>query len=924
MASVAPQILAALAAASSPVAETRHQGEMQLQQLKANPTQYFSSCAEIFVSPQADLRGRQLVGFQLKNSLGDPACAQNTHLQTAVCEHAIVDPQRIIRNVAGSIISVAVREGLWPVDAVVRQLGTIITQRSTDLNAVHGAIRTLSYIVDDAVTLLDAAQLTRPVLLAALPYLTSTTFGTTGADAVEIRVKAFEIVGPILELAGMDFNSDTHRSLQGSVLSVVQACFDNLSAPLSQAIATLSIRCIVLSLTFYQEIDDNLFRQIGQLMYQATVSGSGGAAASADAENLRIEATEFWRAILHFPHFAELAQPTVLEIIPVLIQAIVYSDMEIGMLQASTADWQVPDKMDAIRPRHYTDHNARNSGGENAGENGGEDEDDGNDDEEVEEWNLRRVSALTLDDISQYYGDVVLLPVLQSVEAMVQAGASDWRKPEAGVVALGAFCEGCYESLTPFLPDICEMLLKLLEAPETHFLVVSTTLWTCTQLAAYYLANPPMLERLTRCILGKMENPSKMVQGSAVEALRDVLRKADEGQMDAAAPAIVNSIATCFGAYQLKNRVLLFEAVQTVCECIGEAVRNGEGLVGVLLAPLGRLWAETPNDSPLLWSLFDCMGTVSATLGAAMQPMAADMFNRAFGLLREQMQLRVAAAQAGDVLPDEEFIVTSAVLLSGLFDAMGSGMEPLLAQNEPTFTQLMLTMMSDASANVRQNGFCIASDVARTCPMHVQKVMPQFCDLAIQNVRMADESSMSVVSNVAWSLCNLLEHQVDGAGASTLQSMPAMAQLFALLVGVLSKTNITSDLRNMAENVSLCLGVMLYVDADVESKSGCSVEQFAGVFCRYVRNIRDSTSLLEASTNGFLMAVQSNPNIALNNLIVFCDLACSVAVEGVETGRMIRDLLGNASRVNSNTWRQALATCTEQTRKTLYERYGFQ
>ncbi|GET92748.1 hypothetical protein, conserved [Leishmania tarentolae] len=919
MTSIASQILAALAAASSPAAETRHAGELQLQQLKSNATAYFSSCAEIFVSQQADLRGRQLVGFQLKNSLADPVCAQNAQLQSAVCEHAVADPQRIIRNVAGSIISVAVREGLWPAEPVVRQLGTILTQRSNELGAVHGAIRTLSYIVDDAMPLLDAAGLTKPVLLAALPYLTSAAFGTAGVDALEIRVKALEIVALILEHAGMDFESNSYKSLQGGIISVVQACFENLKAPLSQTIATQCIRCITLSLTFYQEIDDDLFGKIGQLMYQATTAGNGASPANAEEESLRIEATEFWRAILHFPHFAEVAQSTVVQIIPVIIRSMIYSEMEIGMLQASAEDWQVPDKIDSIRPRHYTELNKAASDGCNDGE-----EDDGDDDEEVEEWNLRRVSALTLDDLSQYYGDLLLMPVLSCIEGMIRSEPAGWRQQEAGVLAIGAFCEGCYDSLAQFLPDICPMLLQLLEAADTHFLVVSISLWSCTRLGSYFLSNHSLMERLMACILRKMENPSKMVQGAAVEALRSILEMAEEGQVDAAAPAIVRSIATCFGAYQLKNRVLLLEAVQSVCQTLGSAVRGSEELISTLLGPLGQLWSQTPNDSPLLWSLFDCMATVCATLGPAMQPMSGEIFNRSFSLLREHLQQRHAALQVGDTPPDEEFTVTSSILLSGLFDAMGSGLEPLVAQNEPVFMQLTLSMLSDASPHIRQNGFCLASDVARTCPMHLQQVLPQFCDLAVQNVTMADESCYGVVSNVAWAVCNLLEHEVDGTGAPTMQGSPAMPQLFAFFTKLLGQTNITSDMRNMAENVSLCLGVMLYVDAEVESKAGCSVELFAGVFCRFVRNVRESTSLLEAGTKGFLMAVQQKPSAVVNNLVLFCDLGCSVAVEGVEASRMIRDLLSHASRANPDVWRQALAACTEPTRKKLYERYGFQ
>lgn len=93
----------------------RQQGEAALLQLRQNESAYFSTCATILVSPDAKLFGRQLVGYQLKNNLANPACSSNPTLQNAVCERAVCDPQKCIRSVACSIISLAVRDNLWPV-----------------------------------------------------------------------------------------------------------------------------------------------------------------------------------------------------------------------------------------------------------------------------------------------------------------------------------------------------------------------------------------------------------------------------------------------------------------------------------------------------------------------------------------------------------------------------------------------------------------------------------------------------------------------------------------------------------------------------------------------------------------------------------------------------------------------------------------
>lgn len=229
-----------------------------------------------------------------------------------------------------------------------------------------------------------------------------------------------------LEHAGSDFKSFTYLGLQQDILDIIQACFANLQTPLNNTIVAKSVGSLVLALAFHTQISDELFQQMLQLMFAALSNPR-----QSGDEQLHIEATLFWANVLHFPRFAQLAQPMIVNVIPLLVHAMVYSDMEMGMLQANANDYSVPDKIDDIRPRHYqartqsTSTSANNSAdraqggnndtntnntatGNNVGSHNGDasdnddnnDDDNDDDDEEVEEWNLRRVSARTLDEIS--------------------------------------------------------------------------------------------------------------------------------------------------------------------------------------------------------------------------------------------------------------------------------------------------------------------------------------------------------------------------------------------------------------------------------------------------------------------------------------------------------------------------------------------
>lgn len=903
--SLTASIMAALEASASPNQAIRQQGEAQLQQHKQSAGAFYAACADILIAPTAAMYGRQLAGFQIKNNMSDPNCAVNPQMQSAVCGAALLDPEGNIRKVASSIVSLAVRENVWPAESVVPNLCQILTQRQTELPAVHGAMRALSQVVDDCVLLLEVRNMIPPLVQAVQPYLTATHLGTD-PNALEIRVKAFDVMATILERAGMDFECIAHHSMRGCILPLIEDFFSNLSSPPSERIATKSVLCLVLSLTFHEVITDELFNRILQLMYQATTSPVTGA-----DEQLRIEATEFWRAILHFPRFTELAAPAMPTLIPVLIQAMVYSAMEMGMLQGSAQDWSTPDKLDDIRPRHYQ-----------ARVHATNDEDGEDDDEEVEEWNLRRVSALSLDSISEFYGERVLLPVLGVVDGMMQPDQS-WKQQEAAILALGAICDGCFHSLTPYLPDISSRLLQLLENAGTHFLVVNTVLWTGTQIGRYFANEPANLQRFMTGVLNKMQSPSKLTQEAASAALETMVELCEDGQLNSMAGTIVECVAQCLRGYQLKNRVLLFEVLETICSTLGAALRDSPAAVEALMAPLAEIWTSTPNDSPLLFSFFRCMGSVCCALGPTMQSMAKTIFDRGYGMLSYHVQLRSAAVRAKEDPPEPEFLITSADLLSGLFDAMGSSLEPLVTAQQPTFMNVVLAMLIDESPEIRQSGFSLVGDVAKACPTHVQANLQPFCEAVLRNLDELNEFTYSVISNVAWSVCNLLENQMDINNLPTIgRAGNLAAQMFAHFAKIFCCSGVDADMRNMEENIALCLGMLLYHDPDVEATSGCGVAVISRRFCEYVRNIKELQQK-DMAVNGYLIAVQrAGPHVVLEHLTFFFDLAASLTTAGPDTQRTIKEILQQAKLAGGVQWHEKFSGYNEQMRNRLYQVYG--
>lgn len=902
--SLGPQVLAALEAAFNPNPEVRLSGQNQLNQYKsASPDPYFRACVEILISPSCSLVGRQLAGFELKNNLAHPACGQNSDIISGILQSGVVDEQRRIRKVSSSIVSLAVREALWPVQSVIPHLCSMLTKQGTSLAPVHGAMLAVSKIVDDCVVLLDVQQVTGVVVDSVVPYLTAAKWGLT-EEAVDVRLKALDTILIVLEQAGMDFDGFSFHATKATVLPIIEACFANLENPISTKIAAKCISCIVFSLAHQDQISDVLFARMVELMVKATLHE--GAA----EEDLQIAAVQFWSAVLHFPKFAQRAAEAIHQIIPTLIKSMVYSEMEIGMLTAGASDWQQEDKEEEIRPRHFQSKVQST--------NDEDDEDAG--DEEVEEWNLRRVSARTLDDISAYFGEPILAPTLNIISQWIDSSAStaDWKYLEAAVLAFGAITEGCLHAMGPFLPTISSHLLGHLANQSTHFLVICTVLWCCEQIVEYMISTPETLDALVKAVLARMQSPSKKVQESATSTLQVLISECDVNALEPYAASITETCAKCLSAYQLKNRLLLLETIGPFCEKMGPILMETGTCVGDLLEPLGAIWVGTRNDSVALFSLFECMSSVCGSLGSVLAPeMVQAIFDRAFLQMQEQMKRRDEDEDAA------EYVVTAADLISGLLDGLGSSLEPYLSRCQNEFLQLVMAMVRDESnSSVRQSGFCLCGDMSKAFPTYIQAILPLYVEALLLNFSSVTESTYRVLSNAAWSLCNLLENEVMINDLPLLSGSSYINSIFAAMAKIFVETDLTVDMRNMAENVALALGLMICMDPEVLNRSGCPVTYISKRFCEYARNMKQELPQKTQALNGYIRAMLSAPHGAADHVFVVIDLACAMYSEPPDTLAGMAQLLQAVAQSCPDKWKAALQSCRAQQKTTLHQVYG--
>lgn len=163
--------------------------------------------------------------------------------------------------------------------------------------------------------------------------------------------------------------------------------------------------------------------------------------------NVALDACEFWLTLAEQPICKEVLAPHLPRLIPILMQTMKYSDLDIALLKGDIEeDEMVPDREEDIRPRFHSSKihtQSRMDDGDNNHQECDESDDDYDENDihkSNSDWNLRKCSAATLDLLASVFHDDLLpsvLPILR--ETLFH---QEWQIKEAAVLALGAIAEG--------------------------------------------------------------------------------------------------------------------------------------------------------------------------------------------------------------------------------------------------------------------------------------------------------------------------------------------------------------------------------------------------------------------------------------------------------------------------------------------------
>ena len=804
---------------------------------------------------------RQTAGLLLKNNLKTgwetTAAEYRAFIQRALLP-ALGHASKLIRQTAGTCVSMAARAAGpagWPdlYPALARCV------ESGDANHVDGALDAIYKTCEELNGRLDVdvpglqegspAGLLIPRLLTLMANPDSATIRRRALGAINLMVPCWP---------------ESHAKLMDTYLQgLFQLALDQDNGVRKHVCSGI----VGLLYRAPEKLTPNM-REVITYMIDRTNDGD---------EDVALESCEFWAAFCE----ADLERDTVEtlreftpKLIPMLLTNMAYAEDDEEVLQAEDDEINRgrEDSDKDIKPsfRGTKDKGGGlgdGGGGNGGGGGGGGDDDDeygADDDDEASQWNLRKSSANGLDVMSNVFGDELLGMILPIVEQRMRD--PNWRLRESATLAIGAVSEGCTTGLTPFLPQLIEFLVPSLEDPRP--MVRSTTCWTLSRFSRWVVqlafparpGDPPpataeqgkmFFDKIINGLLRRVVDHNKHVQAAACGALATLESEAREDIAPWLGP-VVTALAQAVHAYQRKNMRCAFDAVSTLAECGGDALRSPD-VAKALLPPLLQKWESGGDAQPDLYQLLECVTAVCAGVGLGAQEFAAPVFARALHLAQTQLTLREAEIRAGanntdfSYVPDH--VICALDLLSGIADGLGNAAEALVAAHADALRNVIVACVSDPhSPGVRRSAFALVGDVAKSgAGAHIIPSLPQIMECAAANLKpnMVMAYNMSTCNNACWSAGEI-------AAAFPAEVVAPYAQtLGASFVGVLQMQMIQ---RSLGENAAIALG-RFAMRCPEQLSAGFG--ELLSPWCGALRRLRDGVEK-EHAFAGLVKLVQVN------------------------------------------------------------------
>ncbi|KAJ0412082.1 hypothetical protein ATCC90586_004002 [Pythium insidiosum] len=899
------QVLGLLEGTAVPDNARQRESYEQLQRLEQD-LQFSIYLAYVLCSAQFNETIRQAAGLVLKRNIKrlpggvsagrTPAEAEMLAVIRAQTLLMLRADSRVVRNTASSIITTFVSQYSfleeWP--ELMPALHSCLD--SGDEHAVAGAFSALVKICEDSALMLEKSP-SRP-----LDQLVPKLLQFFAHPREEFRRDALDCLNNVLIYQPVALIVAMPQFLEG---------ISHLTQDSSPQVRRLVCKSIIILLEVGVHHLAPHLDSIIQFILRA----------SQDPEDdVAIEAIEFWAAFCDVPQFEQIQgslEPYLPQIVELLFNRMVYSEEDVAEFEAEEQSQMenVPDRPEDIKPifHHKATAHRRDDGSDDGtgdllrDDDDDEDyDDDDDDDDSMLQWNLRRCSAASLDNLANGYGNKILPTLLPLLQARL-AQQEPWPMVESCILALGAVADGCYTGITPHLPELFPFLMTKLEDPAP--MIRNITCWTLSRYAMWVVEqnnHEQFLGPLVEGMLKRVLDPHKRVQEAACSAFCTI----EEEARDELVPylrMILQNLMFAFSKYQAKNLLILYDAIGTLADSVGENLNHPE-LIATLMPPLIAKWNVLGDRDREILPLFECLASVSQALGNGFQESALVVYTRCVRIIENELLADAlydqspADCEGGDA----EFIVCSLDLISGMLEGLQANSAGLVTGSN--VLNLLMSCIKHEVLDVRQSAMGVVGDLAKFAPDVLMPGMHEMLPVLIANI---DPEMPTVCNNASWAV-----------GEIALKVGPAMepyvARALDPLVGMINRPKLP---RNLVENCAITIGRLGMV---CPATVGQQLGDFAKRWCRALAHVR-SPEEKEHCFLGLCYMVKAHPKGIVNDFMYMCGAIASIEevnVRNAELNEMLYQIIHGFKASLGEAWPKYFMTFPEPLRQFLTQRFN--
>ncbi|GAU89346.1 hypothetical protein RvY_01903 [Ramazzottius varieornatus] len=889
------EITQLLKESQSPNTQIQRDVQQKLDQLNHHPD--FNNYL-IFVLTQSknlDDPTRSLAGLILKNNVR--VQWENFHNTTQElikheCVASIGDSSPLVRATIGILVTTIVSKGgLRTWTDLLPKLSQCLD--SPQVEIVDGAFSTLQKICEDS-TELDASDAASAAEQQPLDALLPKFIQFFQHPTAKIRAYALGCVNCYI----------LHRLLP--LQAHMEVFLKNLFALAMDTDADVKKQVLRAIVTLLEVQPDILYRDLTNIigfMLMRTQDGD---------EQVALEACEFWLSVADNQVGQQTLQPHLAQLVPLLLERMKYSAMDIAMLRTEDEEDEMkPDRPEDIKPRFHkskthggmeSQPHAATPSGDHA--TGGEEEDDDEDDnEEMTEWNLRKCSAAALDVLSNVFHDTLLPVLLPPLKEVLMS--PDWVRKESGILALGAIAEGCADGMSTHLRDLIPFLLECLNDPKP--LVRSITCWTLSRYASWIVAEDPIkyFQPFLGKLLERLLDTNKKVQEAACSAFATLEEEAG-ALLSPYLEVIVRTLIAAFRKYQSKNLLILYDAIGTLAESVGQEL-NRPQYVQQLMEPLLVKWGSMQDNDKSTFPLLECLSSLATAMGDGFMPYVEPVFKRCLVLIDRAIQDQILYQTYPEAVevPEHDNLIVALDLLSGLTEGIGSRIEPLVMSSN-----LMVNIahcIRNQIPEVRQSAFALIGDLARAA-FNAEK--PYLDDFVAHMALNMDPEHLSVCNNATWALGEVALR----LGAETTKYVPHVVEP---LIGLMNRPGTQ---KTLLENAAITLGRLGLTCPQLMAER---LPQFIKPWCYSLRNVRDNEEKASAFRGICVIIGNRQKPMDSADFMAFCDAVASWQTPDPQLKSMFQQLLhAYKSMAPADQWPLFMQQFPQPIRERLEKIYG--